>query len=154
MVIKLLLSLTFLFLLLIKGFKQQSTTANALVIIFSLFVSAFTIFEWGSYYYFSSYISYYSSKYIAWVAPFVIIGGVISAIYFSKYYGEIIIKFGIGAYIILALLLISSPEEFDVEGFITIFTNIVQIIFWILYFKTLSSKTNVSFVSKNDPKDW
>lgn len=154
MVIKLLLSLTFLFLLLIKGFKQQNTTANTLAIIFSLFISAFVIFEWGSYYYTSSYISYYSSKYIASVAPFVVIGGVISAIYFSKYYGEIIIKFGIGAFIILALLLISSSELFDVEGFITIFTNIVQIIFWILYFITLSSKTNVSLVSKNDPKDW
>tara|TARA_B100000575_G_scaffold243398_1_gene207143 strand:+ start:124 stop:588 length:465 start_codon:yes stop_codon:yes gene_type:complete len=154
MVIKLLLSLTFLFLLLIKGFKQQNTTANTLAIIFSLFVSAFVIFEWGSYYCCFSYISYISSKYIAWVAPFVVIGGVISAIYFSKYYGEIIIKFGIGAFIILALLLISSSELFDVEGFITIFTNIVQIIFWILYFITLSSKTNVSLVSKNDPKDW
>ena len=154
MVIKLLLSLTFLFLLLIKGFKQQNTTANTLAIIFSLFVSAFVIFEWGSYDYPSSYISYYSSKYIAWVAPFVVIGGVISTIYFSKYYGEIIIRFGTYAFIILALLYISASELFDVEGFITIFTHIVQIIFWILYFITLSSKTNVSLVSKNDPKDW
>ena len=151
----LLLSLIFLFLMLIKGFKQQNKTiANTLAIIFSLFVSAFVIFEWGSYDYPSSYISYYSSKYIAWFAPCVVIGGVISTIYFSKYYGEIIIRFGTYAFIILALLYISASELFDVEGFITIFTNIVQIIFWMLYSQTLSSKTYFSLVSKNDPKDW
>ena len=147
--INLLLSLTFLFLILIKGFKQQNTIANTLAIIFSLFVSASTIFGMANFA-FSSYISLYFSIYIAWVAPFVVIGGVISTIYFSRYYGEIIIKSGIGAFIILALLLISNSQLFsfccNAEGFIAIFTNIVQLIFWIIYFKTLSLKTN--------PKDW
>ena len=150
--INLLLSLTFLFLLFIKGFKQQNTTiANILAVIFSL---------WLYIHQFSYYLGALGTPFVIFTTPLpsfgtlFVVGGIISKKYFSKYYGEIIIKFGIGFLIINALLLIGSSQLFDAEGFIAIFTNIVQIIFWILYFMTLSSKTNVSLVSKNDPKDW
>ena len=139
--INLLLSLTFLFTLLIKGFKQQNTTiANILAVIFSLWLYIYDV----------SYGSIFNP-----FGTFFVVGGIISKIYFSKYYGEIIIKVGIGFLIINALLII-YVLLFNDGDFFDILTKMAHIIFWVIYFKTLtfSSKINVSVVPKNDPKDW
>ena len=45
-------------------------------------------------------------------------------------------------------------DIFYLPALLTILSNVLVISFWFIYFKTLSSKTNVSFVSKNDPKNW
>ena len=88
---------------------------------------------------------------------FFVVGGIISKIYFSKFYGEMIIKFGIAFLIINALFeifkLVSYYEGLDI--FVSVIPNVLIITFWSMYLKSLRlQKINFSIVPKNDPKDW
>jgi hypothetical protein len=89
---------------------------------------------------------------------FFVVGGIISKIYFSKHYGEIIIKFGIAFLIINALfeifkLVFSYYDGLDI--FVSVIPNVLIITFWSMYLKSLLlQKINFSIVPKNDPKDW
>lgn len=153
--INLLVCLIFVFLLFTKTFKQDTTRiANILAIVFSVWIFVFKIIN-------SLFFAEYVLLFILLFSPysygaFFVVGGIISTKYFSKYYGEIIIKFGIAIFTIQALIGIFEIIEdiFYLPALLTILSNVLVISFWFIYFKTLSSKTNVSFVSKNDPKDW
>lgn len=153
--INLLVCLIFVFLLFTKTFKQDNTRiANILAIVFSVWIFFFKIIN-------SLFFAEYVLLFILLFSPysygaFFVVGGIISTKYFSKYYGEIIIKFGIAIFTIQALIGIFEIIEdiFYLPALLTILSNVLVISFWFIYFKTLSSKTNVSFVSKNDPKDW
>ena len=89
---------------------------------------------------------------------FFVVGGIISKIYFSKYYGEIIIKFGIAFLIINVLieifnLVFSYYDGLDI--FVRVIPNVLIITFWSMYLKSFRlQKINFSFVPKNNPKDW
>ena len=154
-IINLLVCLAFVVLLHTKVFKQDNTRiANILAIIFSAWIYIFSIMN-------SFITGAYDLLFILLFSPysygaFFVVGGIISTKYFSKYYGEIIIKFGIAIFTIQALIGIFEIIEdiFYLPALLTILSNVLVISFWFIYFKTLSSKTNVSFVSKNDPKDW
>jgi len=162
-IINLLVCLAFVALLHTKVFKQDNTRiANILAIIFSLwlyiyqYIYAF-IYRLNA---FDSNIigilySFYATPLPSFGTLFVV-GGIISTKYFSKYYGEIIKKFGIAILSIRALIEIFKiiGDIFYFPFLLTILSNVLIISFWFIYFKTLTSKTNVSFVSKNDPKDW
>ena len=153
--INLLVCLIFVFLLFTKAFKQDNTRiANILAIVFSVWIFVFKIIN-------SLFFAEYVLLFILLFSPysygaFFVVGGIISTKYFSKYYGEIIIKFGIAIFTIQALIGIFEIIEdiFYLPALLTILSNVLVISFWFIYFKTLSSKTNVSFVSKNDPKNW
>ena len=153
--INLLVCLIFVFLLFTKAFKQDNTgIANILAIVFSVWIYVFKIIN-------SLFLAEYVLLFILLFSPysygaFFVVGGIISTKYFSKYYGEIIIKFGIAIFTIGTLIGIFKIIEdiFYFPVLLTILSNVLIISFWFIYFKTLSSKTNVSFVSKNDPKDW
>lgn len=154
-IINLLVCLAFVVLLHTKVFKQDNTRiANILAIIFSAWIYIFSIMN-------SFITGEYVLLFILLFSPysygaFFVGGGIISTKYFSKYYGEIIIKFGIAFFTIGTLIEIFKiiGDIFYFPVLLTILSNVLIISFWFIYFKTLSSKTNVSFVSKNDPKDW
>lgn len=153
--INLLVCLIFVFLVFTKAFKQDNTRiANILAIVFSVWIYVFNIIN-------SLFLAEYVLLFILLFSPysygaFFVVGGIISTKYFSKYYGEIIIKFGIAIFTISTLIEIFKIIEgiFYFPVLLTILSNVLIISFWFIYFKTLSSKTNVSLVSKNDPKDW
>ena len=153
--IGLLVYLIFVFLLFIKAFKQDNTRiANILAAIFSFWVwidaitRSFLLADW------SGFRDLFQPD---MGGTFFVVGGIISTIYFSKYYGEIIIKLGIAIFTIKALIGIFEIIEdiFYLPALLTILSNVLVISFWFIYLKTLSlKKTDVSFVSKNDPKNW
>ena len=153
--INLLVCLIFVFLVFTKAFKQDNTRiANILAIVFSVWIYVFNIIN-------SLFLAEYVLLFILLFSPysygaFFVVGGIISTKYFSKYYGEIIIKFGIAIFTISTLIEIFKIIEgiFYFPVLLTILSNVLIISFWFIYFKTFSSKTNVSLVSKNDPKDW
>ena len=139
------------------AFKYKNLKAvNFIAILFSLL--AVTTIQNLGYDLYSNIFLFYSINIASIVGIFFVVGGIISTAYFSKYYGEIILKCGSIFFIISALLSIIGVEISYIfyERFILIFIllNIAQIIFWIMYFKTLSSKTNPTLLPKNDPKDW
>ena len=154
--ISILAPLVLIFFLFTKAFKKDNKrTANTLAVIFSFWIFFYNIL---SSYFLTSKLIFF----ILFFSPpsygtFFVVGGIISTIYFSKYYGEIIIKVGIAIFIIWALREISQIiGNFDSPILLlNIFLNIFIISFWFIYFKTLSLKTNnISLVAKNDPKDW
>tara|TARA_B100001057_G_C22313157_1_gene742841 strand:+ start:26 stop:556 length:531 start_codon:yes stop_codon:yes gene_type:complete len=153
--INLLVCLIFVVLLFSKAFKQDNTgIANILAIVFSVWIYVFKIID-------SLFFAEYVLLFIILFSPYsygtsFVVGGIISSKYFSKYYGEMIIKFGIAIISIWTLIEIFKIIEdiFYFPVLLTILSNVLIISFWFIYFKTLSSKTNVSLVSKNDPKDW
>ena len=149
--------LVLIFFLFTKAFKKENKrTAHTLAFIFSFwiyFYQTIIIFLYID----SSIFSflYFSTPSFG---TFFVVGGIISTIYFSKYYGEIIIKAGIAIFTIQALYrILGIITDFGSLLLFEVFLNILIISFWILYFKILSLKTNtnnVSFVPKNDPKYW
>lgn len=154
-IINLLVCLAFVVLLYTKVFKQDNTRiANIIAIIFSAWLYLWHIM--------SSFITgTYVLLFILLFSPysygfFFVVGGIISTKYFSKYYGEIIIKFGVAIFTIATLIgiFLIIEDIFYFPVLLNILSYVLIISFWFIYFKTLSSKTNVSFVSKNDPKDW
>jgi hypothetical protein len=152
--IGLLVYLIFVVLLFTKAFKQDNTRiANILATIFSFWVWIDAIIRSVL---LADWFMFKDLFQPDFGGTFFVVGGIISTIYFSKYYGEIIIKFGIAIFTIRALIGIFEIIEdiFYLPALLTILSNVLIISFWFIYFKTLSSKTDVSFVSKNDPKDW
>ena len=151
----LLLSIIFLGSLVVVAYKKNNLkAANIIAVIFSLFVIVYKNLGINNFF----YDSYFFIYILLALGSSFIIGGFISSMYFSKYYGEIIIKCGIAFFILLALLSIIYSDMFmnqrvGVENFMTILTNFAHIIFWTIYFNILS-RTNISLVSKNDPKNW
>jgi hypothetical protein len=153
--INILVYLVFVVLLFTKAFKQDNTRiANTLATVFSFWIYVFKITK-------SFILAEYATLFVLLFSPysfgtFFVVGGIISTIYFSKYYGEIIIKFGIAIFIIGALFEIFKMVEdiFYFPALLIILSNILLISFWFIYFKTLSSNSNTSSVSKNDPKNW
>ena len=153
--INLLVCLIFVFLLFTKAFEQDNTgIANILAFVFSVWIYVFKIIS-------SLLLAEYALLLILLFSPssfgtFFVVGGIISISYFSKYYGEIIIKVGIAIFTITALIGIFEIIEdiFYLPALLTILSNVLIMSFWFIYFKTLSSKTSVSSVSKNDPKNW
>jgi hypothetical protein len=92
-------------------------------------------------------------------------GGILAKTYFSKYYGNIILKIGIVilflvSYVLYPVISIYVANQSGMSIFanfrITFFTGaIINILFFVPYFKLISNTNiNVSITSKNDPKDW
>ena len=101
--INLLVCLIFVFLLFTKALKQDNTgIANILAIVFSVWIFVFKIIN-------SLFLAEYVLLFILLFSPysygaFFVVGGIISTKYFSKYYGEIIIKFGVAIFTIATLI--------------------------------------------------
>ena len=147
--------LVLIFFLFTKAFKKENKrTAHTLAFIFSFWIYFYEIIK--SFLFTDSFIFSFLFFSTPSFGTFFVVGGIISTIYFSKYYGEIIIKFGIAIFTISTLIEIFKIIEgiFYFPVLLTILSNVLIISFWFIYFKTFSSKTNVSLVSKNDPKDW
>lgn len=93
-------------------------------------------------------------------------GGILAKTYFSKYYGNIILKIGIVilflvAYVLYPVKSFYMANQFDDMSLfvfyrITFYIGaIINILFFVPYFKLISNTNiNVSITSKNDPKDW
>lgn len=148
--------LVLIFFLFTKAFKKENKrTAHTLAFIFSFWIYFYEIIK--SFLFTDSFIFSFLFFSTPSFGTFFVVGGIISTIYFSKYYGEIIIKAGIAIFTIQASYqILGIITDFDSSLLLfEVFLNILIISFWILYFKILSLKTNnVSFVPKNDPKYW
>jgi hypothetical protein len=92
-------------------------------------------------------------------------GGVLAKTYFSKYYGNIILKIGIvilflTSYVFYPVASIYVANQLGKPIFVFLhiyfFLGAIQtILFYVPYFKLISNTNiNVSITSKNDPKDW
>ena len=148
--------LLLIFFLFTKAFKKDNKrAANTLAVIFSFWIFFYNILN--SYFLADNIIFFILFFSLPLYGTFFVVGGIISTIYFSKYYGEIIIKVGIATHTIWSLVEILEiiVNFYSPTLLLNVFINILIISFWFIYFKTLSLKTdNISLVAKNDPKDW
>jgi len=156
-----LVSLVLVFLLFRNSYQQDN---KKIVDILAVILSFSYFFNILFQYYFLDFIIYFKSI-TAYTLAF-ILSGIISKIYFSKYYGRIIILIGVVLHILLALSEIVFSLKWIAYGFINSFANrnwlvinlwhIAVITFWCRYWLFMQFPTiKFSLASKkDDPKDW
>ena len=152
-----LVSLVLVFLLFRNSYQQDNKKiVDILAVILSFSISYNILFQYSF-----DFINYFKS--ITTYALAFILGGIISKIYFSKYYGRIIILIGVVLHILFALSEIVFSLKWIANGMFSFVSrtwlvnnlwNIAVITFWCRYW-LLQGKIKFSLASKKkDPKDW
>ena len=157
--LRFLVSLVLVFLLFRNSYQQDN---KKIVDILAVILSFSYFFNILFQYYFLDFIIYFKSI-TAYTLAF-ILSGIISKIYFSKYYGRIIILIGVVLHILLALFKINLTfREIELnlsymfmEWLFVNLWNIAVITFWCRYWLFMQFPTiKFSLASKkDDPKDW
>ena len=160
-----LVGLILLFLLFRNSYQQHNKKiVDTLAVIFSFFIFLTYLFFFDK---FAQRAFILFPKFfviiIALSALAFLLGGIISKIYFSKYYARIIILIGIVLHILLALFTIFNSftnievniRNMFIDWVLVSLWNITVITFWCRYLLFMQLPTiKFSLVSKDDPKDW
>lgn len=161
-----LVGLILLFLLFRNSYQQHNKKiVDTLAVIFSFFIFLTYLFFFDKFVQRVFHIPFpkFFVIIIALSALAFLLGGIISKIYFSKYYARIIILIGIVLHILLALFSIFNSFtniEFTlrymfIDWVLVSLWNITVITFWCRYLLFMQLPTiKFSLVSKDDPKDW
>ena len=154
-----LVSLVLVFLLFRNSYQQDNKKiVDILAVILSFSISYNILFQYSF-----DFINYFKS--ITTYALAFILGGIICKIYFSKYYGRIIILIGVVLHILFALSEIVFSLKWIANGMFSFVSrtwlvnnlwNIAVITFWCRYWLFMQFPTiKFSLASKkDDPKDW
>ena len=165
MILVFLVSLILVFLLFRNSYQQDNKKiVDILAVIFSftIFLTYLLFWNWFVGYFAIFTFSKFFIIIIALFALAFILGGIISKIYFSKYYGRIIILIGVVLHILLALFKINLTfreiylSYMFMEWLFVNLWNIAVITFWCRYLLFMQLRTiKFSLASKkDDPKDW
>jgi len=157
--LRFLVSLVLVFLLFRNSYQQDNKKiVDILAVILSFSISYNILFQYSF-----DFINYFKS--ITTYALAFILGGIICKIYFSKYYGRIIILIGVVLHILFALSEIVFSLKWIANGMFSFVSrtwlvnnlwNIAVITFWCRYWLFMQFPTiKFSLASKkDDPKDW
>jgi len=168
MILVFLVSLILVFLLFRNSYQQDNKKiVDILAVIFSftIFLTYLLFWNWFLGFFAILTVSKFFIIIIALFALAFILGGIICKIYFSKYYGRIIILIGVVLHILFALSEIVFSLKWIANGMFSFVSrtwlvnnlwHIAVITFWCRYWLFMQFPTiKFSLASKkDDPKDW